>query len=381
MGKTNDKEVKRDELGTGFSHGYEPVEAIDLSKINDADELLKGMSKTSFGGRKLGEAADAFYEMITDPDCYVVMTLSGAMTVAKMGLVICDMIDRGMVNAIVSTGALITHGLVENAGKSHFKYDFGTPDAQLHNQGYDRVYDTLELEKNLDDVGDIVDDVLESCDPKEVLCSRTLCNKIGEYLVDNRPGRGILKSAHEKSVPIYIPAFTDCELGIDLGVYNYGLKKAGQPELKLDPYLDMNHFTGVIFNSKTTGIFTIGGGVPRNWAQQVGPYLDFIRFRHIEDGKYFAEKNSPYMKPYKYAIRICPEPVTWGGLSGCTYSEGVSWGKFYDPKEGGRFAEVPSEATLVWPLLMKGVMERLDKNKVTIKKNFDNEEKIRSVAF
>ena len=90
--------------------------------------------------------------------------------------------------------------------------------------------------------------------------------------------------------------------------------------------------------------------MPRNWAQEVGPYVDIMNHRLDLD------QRAPR---YRYAVRICPEPTHWGGLSGCTYSEGVSWGKFVPPEEGGRFAEVYADATTVWPLLIKGVLEEL----------------------
>ncbi len=101
---------------------------------------------------------------------------------------------------------------------------------------------------------------------------------------------------------------------------------------------------------ETLGIFTIGGGVPRNWAQQVGPYLEISRARLGID--------EPFRR-YKYAVRICPEPVHWGGLSGCSYTEGVSWGKFVPEAEGGRFAEVFADATIAWPIVVRAVLERL----------------------
>ncbi len=100
------------------------------------------------------------------------------------------------------------------------------------------------------------------------------------------------------------------------------------------------------------GIFTIGGGVPRNWAQQVGPLSECLHRRT-------GGRAGVYVR-FHYAIRICPEPAHWGGLSGCTYSEGVSWGKFVPASEGGRFAEVPADATIAWPILVKAVLERLD---------------------
>lgn len=360
-------------IGNGHSDGYEPLESIDLGKVSDFDEMLQAMAKTSFGGRKVGEAADVLYKMITDPDCYVVMTLSGAMTVAKMGLLVCEMIDSNMVQAIVSTGALITHGLVENSGMTHFKYNFDSNDEELGMRGYDRVYDTLELEKNLDDLDEILQPVFNQFDEKNEVSSRIILHKVGEHLHKTTKGRGIVKSAYAKKVPIYIPAFTDCELGLDFGLYNRIRKIQGQKPIVYNPFLDLEHFAETILQMKTLGIFTIGGGAPRNWAQQVGPYLDLIRWKLIDKSSqdsYFVAPGNPYLKQYKYAVRICPEPANWGGLSGCTYSEGVSWGKFIDLKKGGYHAEVPSDATIVWPILMKGIVQRLKKNKIVIKKNF-----------
>src|SRR5213079_3478487 len=96
---------------------------LDPTRVHSIDDLVRAMSKTAFTGRQLGEASDVLEAMARDKDCFVVMTLAGAMTVAKQGLIITELIDRGIVNAIVSTGALMAHGLVEAAGKAHFVYD------------------------------------------------------------------------------------------------------------------------------------------------------------------------------------------------------------------------------------------------------------------
>ena len=347
---------RRDALkySTGFSDKLKPLEVLDLGKIKNFDELAKAMSKTSFGGRSLGEAADVLCEMVEDPDCYVVGTFSGAMTVAKMGLMICDMIDQGMLNAVISTGALMTHGFVESIGMRHFKYDESMDDTELYNKGYNRVFDTLELEKNLDDTEYLVSKVLDKISNDESLCSYKLTNMLGEYLSKNVKGRSILKSAYEKKVPVYVPAFTDSELGLDLAIYMRKQSIKGKKPFSFNPFLDLEHYTEKIKNAKKLGIFTIGGGVPRNWAQQVGPYLDIIDKRIGHGGGF---------KRFHYAVRICPEPAHWGGLSGCNYSEGVSWGKFVPEKEGGRFAEVLSDATIAWPIILKAVIERREKKK------------------
>jgi deoxyhypusine synthase len=340
----------RTDLHDGFSDHLNPIVPLDLSQIRNFDDMLRAMSQTAFGGRQLGEAADVLYEMVTNPNCFVVGTFSGAMTVAKMGLVLCDMIEQEMIQAVISTGALMAHGFVEASGRAHFKYDPNTDDRELYYKGYNRVYDTLELEKNLDDVEEIFHEVLADVPDDEVLCSHKINRLLGEYLVKNANGRGILKSAYEKNVPVFVPAFTDSEIGLDFALFNRKRQLAGKEWLAFNPFLDLEHYTELIRSQDEIGIFTIGGGVPRNWGQQVGPYLEIITKRIGEGGAF---------KRFKYGVRICPEPAYWGGLSGCTYTEGISWGKFVPPSEGGRFAEALCDATIAWPLIVKAVQERL----------------------
>ena len=159
-------------------------------------------------------------------------------------------------------------------------------------------------------------------------------------------------------MPVYVPAFTDSELGLD--VATYCLAQGFKPGQEADPvaffshipsynpFLDLCDYTSRIERAKRIGIFTVGGGVPRNWAQQVGPFSEIINSR--------LGANLPVPR-FRYGVRLCPEPVHWGGLSGCTYTKGVSWGKFLSVEEGGRFAEVHCDATIAWPLLVKALLE------------------------
>lgn len=327
-----------------------PTYPLDLSKARTVDDLVRAMGQTAFTGRQVGDAADVLEAMARDKDCFVVLTLSGAMTVAKMGLVFCDLIDSGIVNAIVSTGALMAHGLVEATGKQHFRYDPKMGDKELFFAGYNRVYDSLEPELNLDYIEEIVEALLEKWDAEETVCSWKLNRRIGEYLLGHAHGRGILKSATEKNVPVYIPAFTDSELGIDFALHNRQRRKEERAALCFDPFADFEHFAETMLATKRTGIFTIGGGVPRNWSQQFGVYAELLARRGYEDMP---------LKRYNYGLRICPEPVHWGGLSGSTYTEAVSWGKFVPPDEGGKFAEVFDDATVSLPLVVGAVLERI----------------------
>ena len=353
---------KIEDYHDGAKDGLTPLETLDLNRVQDFDDLLRALGKTAFGGRTLGEAADVLEEMVLDPDCTIIGTFSGAMSVAKMGLLICDMIDRGWLKVIITTGALVAHGLIENLGRVHYKCPKNRSDRELYQDGYNRIYDTLEMEKNLDYAEKVVRAVLDGLDTSKVLSSESVCRELGKYLAEHTDKPGLLRNAYLKGVPVFIPAFTDSELALDVSYYMARKRKEEgekfpdilQPSFQFNPFLDLVSYAQRVLQSKKLGIFTVGGGVPRNWAQQVAPYLEIIRERLGED---FPDVH------YHYGVRLCPEPAHWGGLSGSTYSEGVSWGKFFSPLEGGRFAEVLCDATIAWPILQKAVIQRIKKKK------------------
>jgi deoxyhypusine synthase len=271
-----------------------------------------------------------------------------------------------MINVIIATGALLTHGLTESLGLVHYRLPRGASDTELHAKGYNRVYDTIEMEANLYDVEKVVHRALDQLDAQQIWSSATITRMIGQILDEDYAGEGVLKSAYRQGVPVYIPAFTDSEMGLDLSFW--AMRRAiregriasnsdANPQRLSDllaqlppfnPYQDLQLYAHDIVQASRTGIFTIGGGVPRNWAQQVGPYIDFMAERLD-----LAQR----VPRFHYAVRLCPEPTHWGGLSGSTYTEGISWGKFVPPEDGGRFAEVYADATVVLPLLVQGLLE------------------------
>lgn len=354
-------------LRDGREDGFEPLESLNPDNIETFADLLAAMRKTAFGGRQLGEAFDVMQTMAEDTDCLVVATLSGAMTVAKMGTLLCRLIDRGIIHIVIATGALITHGLTESVGLVHYRRPPKIQDEELYAKGYNRVYDTLEMEANLNDVEVVVHRALGRLDASQIWSSSTITREIGRILNEDYPGDGVLKSAYRQGVPVFIPAFTDSELGLDLSFW--AMRRAiaeGRVQTEgrehqdtvhdllaqlppFNPYQDMQRYARCILSAQRTGIFTIGGGVPRNWAQQVAPYIDFM-------GERLGVPQQAVPR-FHYGVRLCPEPVHWGGLSGSTYAEGISWGKFVPPEEGGRFAEVYADATLALPLLVRGLLD------------------------
>jgi deoxyhypusine synthase len=333
-----------------------PLESMDLSKVRTVNDLVRAMSKTAFTGRQVGEAADVLEAMARDQDCFVVMTLAGAMTVAKQSLIIADLIDRGIVNAIVSTGALMAHGLAEATGRTHFRHSPEVPNTELYEPGHN----TLEPERHLDDVEEVMSEILEKWDHSEVMCSYKLNHAIGEHLARHAKGqRGILKSAYEKGVPVFVPAFTDSELGLDVALNNRLRESTGRHKVSFDPFEDLEHFAATLLRQTRLGIFTIGGGEPLNWSQLFGP---FIELRHRRLGENVS------LKRYHYGVRICSEPMYRGGLSSSLSGEAISWGKFVPPAEGGKVGEVFVDATVGLPLIVAAVLERLGKNKTVGKK-------------
>lgn len=354
---------KPEDYRDGAKDGLSPLEPLDINEIHDFDELLKAMSRTAFGGRTLGEAADVLEEMIQDPDCTIIGTFSGAMSVAKMGLLICEMIDRGWLHMVITTGALVAHGLIETLGRVHYKYPPNRSDKELYLQGYNRIYDTLEMEANLDYAEAIFCKVLDDLDWNQPWSSEALCREMGKYLAEHTDQPGVLRNAYLKGVPVFIPAFIDSELALDMAIHmsRRGLSKGEEfpevltrPSLNFNPFLDIGEYARRILGSRKLGLFVIGGGVPRNWAQQVMPYLELLYMRLSLD--------IPELR-FNYGVRLCPEPAYWGGLSGCTFKEGVSWGKFAAFEDGGRFAEVLCDATIVWPIILKAVIQRIEKRK------------------
>ncbi|HYE22579.1 MAG TPA: deoxyhypusine synthase family protein [Verrucomicrobiae bacterium] len=305
-----------------------------------------------YGGAatELVRVAQTFLAMIQDPDCTKFLTLSGAMTIAKMGLVICDLIDEGMVDFVSSTGALVAHGTIEGIGLQHYQYDPKHSDQQLRKWRLNRVTDTLEPEENFTELMGLVRDTLDSMSTARAISGSQLLFNIGRRLDHLHPDqRGILLSAFRRNVPVVIPAFTDSEMGNDVLAYNLARKLSGQKPFTMNMELDSRALVQAAQRSERIGIFTIGGGVPRNNTQNLAPLIEIVNERLGR--KYWSERQ------FVYGSRICPDYAFYGHLSGCTYEENASWGKMN--LDRGRFAEAHTDATIGLPLVVRFAMEQL----------------------
>ena len=322
------------------------------------DEWVNGRSSSvssfvaklgAYGGLavQVARGAKALEAMTRDDHCVRFLTISGAMTVGKMDLVICDMIEQGMIHAISSTGALMAHGLVSSIGLKHYKYNPKYSDTELARRKLNRVTDTLEPETNLDTVEEVVGQVIEKVDGSQPLSPTELNRFIGKHLAEHYPNeRGVLKSAYLHNVPVFVPAFVDSELGNDIYIHNMKRRLRRKKPILMDLERDSTELIKLVTGSKRFGLFTVGGGVPRNNVQNVAPLIEIINERL---GPTFPNRR------FSYGVRICPDRPHFGHLSGCTYSENESWRK---ADKDGIYAEMIADATQVWPLLVKYLMEK-----------------------
>jgi deoxyhypusine synthase len=326
---------------------YAALEEWIGGKHSSVKSLMTALAPYGGVAGQVARGAKALEAMVGDTNCARFLTVSGAMTVGKMDLVICDMIEEGWIQAISSTGALMAHGLVSSIGLKHYKYNPKYDDTELARRKLNRVTDTLEPETNLDTVEEVIGKVIETIDGKQALSPTALNRLIGKHLAENYPNdRGILKSAFLHKVPVFVPAFVDSELGNDIYIHNIKRKRQGKKPILMDLEKDSRELIRVVTESKRFGIFSIGGGVPRNNVQNVAPLIEIINERL---GPTFPNRK------FTYGVRICPDRPHFGHLSGCTYSENESWRK---ADKNGIYAEMLADATQVWPFLVRYLMEK-----------------------
>jgi deoxyhypusine synthase len=241
----------------------------------------------------------------------------------------------------------MAHGLVSSIGLKHYKYNPRYDDTELARRKLNRVTDTLEPETNLDTVEEVIGRVIEEVDGNQPLSPTELNRLIGRYLAEHYPGeRGILKSAYLHSVPVFVPAFIDSELGNDIYIHNMKRRSQKKMPILMDLERDSTELIKLVTGSKRFGIFTVGGGVPRNNVQNVAPLIEIINERL---GPTFPNRR------FHYGVRICPDRPHFGHLSGCTYSENESWRK---ADKDGIYAEMIGDATQIWPFLVKYILEK-----------------------
>jgi len=307
------------------------IQHFDMKQHNVV-QLVDAMESMAFQSRNLYRASKIYDMMLNDKECTVILTLAGSLFSAGLKKIVYDMIMNNMVDAIVSTGAvMVDQDFFEALG---FKHYLGTPasdDNELRDLMIDRIYDTYIDEEELRICDETTGKILDSLEPRPY-SSRELLYEFGKYL-DNNGGPkvddSVIYAAYKKNVPIFVPAFSDCSAG-----FGFVMHQTQNPDkhVSLDSAKDFLELTKIKLASKDTGIFMIGGGVPKNFTQDIVVAADLL------------QEDAPM---HKYAVQITVADERDGGLSGSTLKEASSWGKVETTYEQMVYAE----ATLAMPLI------------------------------
>jgi len=255
--------------------------------------------------------------------------------------VVIDLIEAGIVTAVVTTGANVTHDLVNATGGAHYIGSDRVDDTELARLQINRIYDTFLPETCYNKTQTWVEKQLSSLRERR-FTPEGLVRLLGERLEPEKIS--FVGSAARHGVPVFVPAFSDCELALDVAVYNH---KNPDKYVTIEELPDVESFARMVESRPRRGAIVLGGGVPRNWTQQVFPYLTAL---HRHDGR------KGEFPGYDYGVRITTDRPEFGGLSGCTFSESVSWGK-YTPES--TTVSVICDITIALPLLAGSVLERL----------------------
>jgi deoxyhypusine synthase len=310
------------------------IEHIDIKQHNVV-ALVEAMQTMAYSARDLHRAADIYHRMLADQECGVILCLAGSLVSAGLKQVFVDMIRNRMIDAIVSTGAnIVDQDFFEGLGFRHYiapeRLKAGMDDDKLRDAHIDRIYDTLIDEDELricDDTTRIIADEL----PPRPHSSREFIQAMGAWLDAHGKNRdSMVLAAYEQDVPIFCPAFSDCSAGFGLVAHQHA--RGDQPKVGIDSVKDFYELTQLKIKNPTTGIFMIGGGVPKNFTQDIVVAADVLG------------QEAPM---HKYAVQVTVADVRDGALSSSTLKEASSWGKVDTAFE----QMVYCEATLAVPLI------------------------------
>lgn len=316
----------------------ETIEHVDITSF-DSTPIIDAMRNMSFSSRDTAVATDIFSRMIKDKECTNILTLAGSTSAAGCMQVYVDMVKSGMIDVIVATGAsIVDMDFFEALGFKHYKGTQFVSDKQLRDLYIDRIYDVYIDEEQLQECDGTIKKIADSLEPR-AYSSREFIREMGKYLTTHAvKTNSLVQTAYEHNVPIFCPAFVDSSAG-------FGLVKhqVDNPEnhLVLDAIKDFHELTKIKIAAGKTGLFMIGGGVPKNFTQ---------------DTVICAEILGHHVSMHEYSVQITVADVRDGACSSSTLKEASSWGKVDTVYEQMVFAE----ATTVLPLMISYVYHQGD---------------------
>ena len=315
-----------------------PVRTIEVGK-KSVSRLLEEMAQTGFQGKKLGEVAKIWTEMTSRKDLTIFMGLAGSLSTTGQWKIVRWLIEKRYIDVLVSTGANISEDLLEAIGYGYYQGTWLANDEELLRLKIDRFYDVYADEYQYRKLEDLILKFASGLDDKLVYSTREFLWLFGEY--QSKKGiRSITAAAYERKVPVYSPGLIDSGYGVALSL----LKRKGKL-IRLDQTKDMEELAKIAEKTRRTGVVYLGGGVPKDTIQLATVIKSLVKG---------GEKETPH----DYAIQITADSPQWGGLSGCTLEEAVSWGKI---APDARKATLYCDVTLALPIIVHAINERVQR--------------------
>jgi deoxyhypusine synthase len=316
-----------------------PVKTIKVGK-KSVSQLLKEMAQTGFQGKKLGEVASIWSEMARQKDLTIFLGLTGSLSTTGQWKMIRWLVEKRYTDVIVSTGANISEDILEALGYHYYQGTWLANDEELLRLKIDRFYDVYADEMQYRKLENTIYKFASTLDDDRTYSTREFLYLFGEFM-SKRAVDGIVAAAYERKVPIYSPGLIDSGYGVALSL----LRRRKGKLIRLDQTKDMEELAQIAERAKRTGVVYLGGGVPKDTIQLSAVIKSLT-------------KGGGEETPHEYAIQITADSPQWGGLSGCTLEEAISWGKI-SPQ--AKKATLYADITLALPLVLHALNENVQR--------------------
>ncbi|MCY4261779.1 MAG: deoxyhypusine synthase family protein [Candidatus Dadabacteria bacterium] len=332
------------------------VKAIEVSDEKLISKLLEEMAETGFQGKNLGRVADVFHKMVEAPDLTIFFGYAGSLSTTGQWKIINWFIENRYIDVLIPTGANISEDIVEAMGFSYWQGNPSEDDAKLFSAGVNRYYDVYGAEADYLEMTELLAEFIMTLDKSRSYSSREFLKRCGHWL-DKKNINSIVATATRNEVPVFCPAIADSPYG-DAAL----IAQSRGHHLTIDAIQDYVEFMEMGKYVTDTGVIYIGGGVPKDFIQLFAVTGDLL----YEDRKVPGRTAGLNRKgtgpqetyyPHKYAIQITTDSPQWGGLSGCTFKEAVSWGK-ENPE--GSLVQCYCDATIALPIVSHALSEKTD---------------------
>jgi len=336
-----------------FNKKLEPIKVAPKS----VNQLLTEMAKTAYQGRKLGEAVDVWEKMVNEKDLTIAMGFAGSMSTAGQWTIVNWLMENRFIDVLVSTGANVSEDIVDAMGFGYYQGSHMVNDEQLLKDDVNRYYDVFGKETDYRKMEELVTDFIMTLKTDYPYSSAEFFHELGKFLSEKKIP-AISAKAYENGVPIFSPAFLDSAYGETiLMAKNKGHK------IIVDSAKEFEQFVSIGTKTKDVGVIYIGGGVPKDLIQLIAISVSPMTEDKGVSGRdgHLRKGLQEYYYPHKYAIQITTDAPQWGGLSGCTFEEAISWGKINS--QPNTRAVVYSDATIALPLITHALCERVPKKR------------------